>query len=415
MAGQTTPRPRRDLRLLVGAVGISALGDFLALITLALLVQERSDSGFVVALLFIALWGPAVVLSGVAGLVVDRTETRRLLLVVSLAQAVVTVALAFVDGVAPVIALTAVLGVGVAVSQPAEFALLPAVAGEDGIARANGHVETARTIGMTAGPLLGGFIAAAGGTRVALLIDAATFVAVAAAALALTARRAPRPSAAGAVALPERARDGIVFLLRDQVLRIVMVVAFVSLLFMSASMTAELFFATDVLDAGQTGYGVLITCWTAGMVFGGLVVARRVPATALVPAALGAVVVQGLGLGLPTAWLVFGFGAGVFVLGGIGHGVKNVLVRTLIHERVPDELRGRAFAAYNGLRNGAELVALAAGGLLVGAVGARTTLLLAGAGAVLAGLTALGVLRVRATRERRPSAAGASALAAERA
>lgn len=69
--------------------------------------------------------------------------------------------------------------------------------------------------------------------------------------------------------------------------------------------------------------------------------------------------------------------------------MKNVLVRTLIGERVPAELHGRAFAAYNGLRNGAELVALACGGLLVAAVGARATLAVAGAIPVLAALAGL--------------------------
>ena len=61
-----------------------------------------------------------------------------------------------------------------------------------------------------------------------------------------------------------------------------------------------------------------------------------------------------------------------FAFGGVAHGVKNVLLRTLIHERVPEALRGRAFAAYNGARNGAELGALALGGVVVGAFGART-------------------------------------------
>ena len=58
--------------------------------------------------------------------------------------------------------------------------------------------------------------------------------------------------------------------------------------------------------------------------------------------------------------------------------MKNVLLRTLIHERAPDALRGRAFAAYNGARNGAELGALVLGGVVVGALGARTALLAAG-------------------------------------
>ena len=138
-------------------------------------------------------------------------------------------------------------------------------------------------------------------------------------------------------------------------LALVMVVSFASLLFMTASATAEVFFATDVLGAGQLGYGALMTAWTVGMVIGATVVARRVPASAIVPAALGFVALQGLGIALPTVWLVFGFGAGAFLVGGIAHATKNVLVRTLIHERVPDALRGRAFAAYSGLRNSAEL------------------------------------------------------------
>jgi hypothetical protein len=56
-----------------------------------------------------------------------------------------------------------------------------------------------------------------------------------------------------------------------------------------------------------------------------------------------------------------------------------VLARTLIQQRVPHRVHGRAFAAYNGMRNGAELVALAGGGVLVAAIGGRATLALAGA------------------------------------
>ena len=63
-----------------------------------------------------------------------------------------------------------------------------------------------------------------------------------------------------------------------------------------------------------------------------------------------------------------------------------MLLRTLIHERVPEALRGRAFAAYNGARNGAELGALALGGFVVGAFGARTGLLVSGVGPAAIGL-----------------------------
>jgi len=109
--------------------------------------------------------------------------------------------------------------------------------------------------------------------------------------------------------------------------------------------------------------------------------------------ALVAITVQGFGLAGPAVWLVPALAFVFFFVGGLAHGTKNVLIRTLIHERVPSSLHGRAFAAYNGLRNAAELVALVAGGLLVTAIGARWTMLLAGAIPAVAGLVALGVAR----------------------
>ena len=65
------------------------------------------------------------------------------------------------------------------------------------------------------------------------------------------------------------------------------------------------------------------------------------------------------------------------------------MFRSLIHVRVPDELHGRAFAAYNGIRNSAELGAFAAGGVLVAAIGARGTLAYAGGLSATAGLVGL--------------------------
>jgi MFS family permease len=111
--------------------------------------------------------------------------------------------------------------------------------------------------------------------------------------------------------------------------------------------------------------------------------------------ALAAIVVQGLGLVGPTLWVVPALAFAFFFVGGLAHGTKNVLIRTLIHERVPATLHGRAFAAYNALRNAAELVALVGGGLLVSALGARWTLFLAGAIPVGAGLVALALSRRR--------------------
>lgn len=388
------PRPllgQRDVRLIVAAVGISALGDFLLWVPLTLHLQEIGESGIVVAGLFIALWTPVVVLAPVAGLLVDRLEARGVLLVASLAQAAIAASLAFaLDSVAAILVLATLLGIGFAFAQPAEFALVPVIAGERRLTEINGFIETARYAGLTLGPLIGGVLAGFGGTEIAMLVNAATFGVVAAVALLLTARRRPEVATEGP---PDRARDGLVYLFRERTLALVMSVLAVSLLFMTATVTAEVFFLKEDLEVSDAVYGVMFACWTVGMVVGALVVARRFPPTALALGALLMILLQGAGIGLQTVWLAVGFAGAMWVLGGIGHGTKNVLTRTLIQQQVPDRLHGRAFAAYNGLRNGAELVALAAGGLLVTAIGGRATLALAGAIPVVAALIGLALYR----------------------
>lgn len=387
---------QRDFRLLAGSVGISALGDWLALIPLSLYLQETTGSGIAVAALFIGVWSPAVLLAGVAGVLVDRFETRRLLAVVSLGQACIALALAFTSSTASILVLATMLGVGYALAQPAEFSLVPVVAGESQLSEANGYVETARYTGLTLGPLVGGALAATGGMSTAMVVNAVTFAAVAVAALAIRAQRKPRAEDEE----PARARDGVVFLFHDRQLALVMTVGFVSLLFMTASVAAEVFFAKDVLHAGDIGFGALISSWTIGMALGAMVLARRFK-TSLVGAALVAVVVQSVGLALPTLWLVLTFALVSYGIGGLAHGLKNVLIRTLIHERVPERLHGRAYAAYNGLRNAAELFAMACGGLLIVAIGARWTLFLAGAIPAVAGFAGIvlyGRMRARDTK-----------------
>jgi hypothetical protein len=128
------------------------------------------------------------------------------------------------------------------------------------------------------------------------------------------------------------------------------------------------------------------------MVAGATRVATRVPVEAAATAALVALAVQGAGMGGQTAWVFLPFAIAGYAVGGLGHGVKNTLLRTLIQRRVPDRVHGRAFAAYNAARNTAEVAAIGAGGLIVSAIGARPALALAGLGPVLAaggGLAAL--------------------------
>ena len=266
----------RDLRLLAGAAGLSALGDFMAIFPLILHVQQRTGSAFAVSALIFALWGPVVLAAGLAGAIVDRLENRRIL-VTRLAR---PSGRRRGDGrgrrqLWALLPLMTLLGLGVAVSQPAEFALVPAAAGPDGdIGRANGLMETARSVGFTAGPLVGGALGAAGLLRLALAVNALSFVVVVAAAALGCAPAAPqrRRRHRGAV----RARDGFAFLVRERDLAITLGGAIAALALFSMSATAEPFFVTDVLHAGSLAYGVLLTSWTLGMAAGAAGLAHRI-------------------------------------------------------------------------------------------------------------------------------------------
>jgi MFS family permease len=344
---------------------------------------------------------PVVALAPVAGLLADRFESSRVLLAASLAQAVVATALALSGGLAAVLVLCSLLAAGAAIAAPAEFALVPAAAGRDGLAAASGRMEAARYAGFAAGPLLAAVLVATGGTALALAVNAVSFGAIAVAAALLRTRRHPEPGTREQARASAGARE----LLGDPVLRSVVVPAVAALLCISAVMTAEVFYVKDVLGAGDAGYAVLTAVWMLGMVLGALALPARVPPRLIAGAALAALAVQGAGVAGQTVWAVFPAAVLGYAVGGVGHGLKNALIRTVVAARVPRAMHGRAFAAYNAARNAAELGAIGAGGVLVSAVGARQALVIAGLGPVVAGLAGLAALRRSAAgtehRERR--------------
>jgi len=186
-------------------------------------------------------------------------------------------------------------------------------------------------------------------------------------------------------------------LLDDPVLRPTLGAAVAALVVISAVMTAEVFYVRDVVGAGATGYAIVFAGWMLGMVAGAVGIASRIKGP-LAVAALLALAVQGGGVVLAALWATLAFVLAANVVGGVGHGVKNVLLRTLIQQRVPRHAHGRAFAAYNAARNTAELGALAASGITVATFGAQTAVLIAGLGPVIAAALGLAALGYRPSR-----------------
>jgi MFS family permease len=390
----------RHLRVLAAAIAVSAIGDWVAVIALGFRANEMWNGG--VALLLICLWSPSVLLAGHAGVVVDRLETRTVAVVAGLFQAVVATMLAFASSLGVILALAFVLGIGVAIASAAEFALVPLLVGSRPLARANGLVESARGIGFVVGPALAGVVAGTAGTRYAMVADGATFVVIAAVVAALPVRRRVAHTAAA----KPRAREGLQLLFGERVLAVTLGTGAVGLVFMSASIPGDFAYAADSLGVGKLAFGFVLTAWAVGMIAASNLLAARIPPAAVATAALLGAAVQGLAKFAAPFWQLYAVMLVAWTIGGMGHGVKNTGFRTLIHQRVEPDRHGRAFAAFNGLRNGAELAALGGGALLVSTVGGRGTLWIAGGVSALAALT--GVL-VLASLRAQPEAAAAKA------
>ncbi|MCF0094606.1 hypothetical protein B0E54_03458 [Micromonospora sp. MH99] len=186
--------------LAASARGITICGDFLAATALALALQGSGAGGLAVSGLLLAATLPLVVLAPLAGRLADRVDSRTLLVTVGLAQAAICTLLAVVTHPVLVVGLVALLACGLAVTQPCLAALLPAMVRPADLPRASAISQTAVSLGALGGPVLAGLLVGQFGTRVPLLVDAATYLALVAAGLLLRTRRGGRRTAAGPTA-----------------------------------------------------------------------------------------------------------------------------------------------------------------------------------------------------------------------
>src|SRR3954454_3788831 len=157
----------RDLKLLVGGSVASFAGDAMALVALTLRLQPHG-AGWIGALLAAELL-PGAVLAPLSGRLVDRVETRHLLVVVMSLQAAVAVLLAFARAPWLVVLLFALLGTAAAFVSPASAAPVPAVTEPEGAARVSRLVSMSGALGWVMGPALGGLLVPTVGSTTTVL------------------------------------------------------------------------------------------------------------------------------------------------------------------------------------------------------------------------------------------------------
>ena len=388
------------------ARGISVCGDILAVTALALTFQSQGAGGLAVSGLWLAATLPIVVLAPLSGRLVDRVDSRALLVAAGFGQAAVCAALAFVGHPAAVIALVGVLAAGLSVTQPTLAALLPEMVGRDDLPRATAINQTARGVGAVVAPALAGLLVGQFGVRVPLLIDAASYLAIVAAGLLLRTRRGGRLRVSE-VASDGRRTEAAWRLTADPLLRATMISLAAVIGALGAINVVIVFFVREALDASTTVYGVVQASWTAGMLAGAwllVAAARRARDDgALVHGLLvqlGACCAVILATALVNApgWLV-----PLWLIGGALNGGINLFQNQLMASRVPPAYRGRGFATLGAAVNGAMLGGFLAGGVILAYVEPRP--IVAGLGIVGLAVVALLVLPVLRTVRRERAAA----------
>jgi MFS family permease len=384
-------RGRRDLRLLSAGVAVSTMGDGFASIALLLRLRPHG-TGWVAALLAVQV-APMILLAGFIGMLVDRVETKRVLIWAVTGQAVVALPLALVHAPALIVPMFFTLGIFNAAVRPATNALVPTIAGEGEATRGFARLALAMSFGFIVGPALGGVLTGTLGATTALLLNASSFVVLVVLCTGIRTRRVPAAAEPGAVEQDARTarRAGWAALWDDRVLRTVFTVTAIAVASSVVDNVAAPFRFIDQLGTTATGFGVYVSLGGAGMGVGAQLAprfparaARFVPAIGQLVLCLG---IAGIGVapGLAVAYLCSAFG-------GIGNGMANVAQNALVTARVPDATRGRAFAASSGVFQGAFALGSALGGPIVAVLDAGTAMLvcgLVGAFAAALGLVAL--------------------------
>jgi MFS family permease len=213
------PLRHHDFRLLWSGMCVSLMGDGIFLVAMAWQVYALSNAPAALSLVGIAMTVPTLAFLLLGGVVSDRMDRRRVMLAADLTRGLAVGALALLSMTGTielwhVVALVAVYGAGAAFFGPAFDSIVPDVLPASELAQANALDQFVRPVALRlAGPALGGLLIDAVGVGAAFAFDAASF-AVSALALFSMTTRSPRRTGTAPVSVGADIRTGLGYVRR---------------------------------------------------------------------------------------------------------------------------------------------------------------------------------------------------------
>ncbi|MCU0499624.1 MAG: MFS transporter [Anaerolineae bacterium] len=341
---------------------ISLTGDWFNTIALsALLIRYfPENSGQAVSLLVLARFIPLMVVSPIAGVLVDRFNRQHLIIGSNLLRAVVVLGFLFAlddpSRVWLIYALTIVQFILSAVFEPAQSAMIPSVTREQDLLLANTLNSITWSVILAFGAAIGGIVAAQFGTITALIIDAITFLL--AALVVMTVRSYRHETRPMTVAHREQTsfREGLRYLRAHPEVATALIVKggnsvgnvdtlipiFAQLfVFMAAFSTLS-----EQEAYTQLYMGFLFSAFGVGALIGPLIMNRFNDGSLrqlrrVIAVGFGLSMFSWLIIGTSGALLVLGFGLILRGMGGSGNWTySNVIIQTL----TPNHYLGRVFS-----------------------------------------------------------------------
>jgi MFS family permease len=357
-----------------------------------LVLQLSDDNGVALGLITALQFGPSLLLSMYGGVLADRYDKRRMLLVTQSLMGLLALALGILV-VTDVVALWHVfvlafgLGAVAAIDAPTRQAFVSEMVGPGLLANAVSLNSTIFNGARLVGPAVAGLLigASGGNTAPAFFVNAASFAfTIGALASLRTDELRPSPPVARAAG---QLKAGLAYTWAHPDLMLAMVLAFVVGTFGFNYQVTIALMSREVFHLGAEAFGLLSTCFAVGSLSGALLSTRR----SVRPRQLFLVVsVVVFGLFTVAAGLMPGFVSFAVMLVPTGAAalVFSVANNSFVQLGVDPQMRGRIMALYfmcflGGTPVGAPLI-----GLISERFGAPWGLILGGAVCVVTGVAA---------------------------
>ena len=365
----------RDFRLFYGALVVASLGQQVQNTANLWLIYELTDSPLHLGLLGLSRGVPIIVLSLMGGLVADRVDRRRLIMLTEALMAVVSVALGVLTitgaiAVWHLYAATLLSAALNAVNAPARSALVPNLVPRHHLLNALALNSTVWQTASIVGPALAGLTIAVLGLAASYALTGGAFV------LTLGALAIMRvgPVAARAPQSPLKSLiEGLAFVRRRSII-LTLLAMDCAATFFGAYRVLMPVFARD-LGVGAEGLGLLLAAPAAGGLLGATIImsAGNLRYKGLIVASGILAYCAALVLLAVSPWFLLSLlAAGAL---GLTDSLQATPRSTLIQEITPDELRGRVSSFQTMLTNGVPPLGQTQIGAVAAVIGAPLALI----------------------------------------